>query len=271
LKPAMNQATMMPHDIEKFLDAISLAGFKGVELRINKARAFVEREGVDRLLSLLSDKGLELLSLNSIALPLLEESPSESFYRDFEDVCKLSSELGAPYVVTIPCVVPEGVVVDRSKVVERGIGIVKRLAEIAHRSGIGIIVEPLGLKEKALRKLEDGVEIVKRVNMENVYTMLDTFHVYVASSDFRCLEEVRDKIAMVHISDTYLEKDKDTLTNDDRLLPGYGGIDLKSMVDFVKSLGYDYYISIESFRKEYWEMDPYEFARKAFRSLEPFL
>jgi len=262
---------MMSHDMERFLDAISQAGFKGVELRINKTEEFVERESIEKLLSLIKDKGLELLSLNSVVLPLLEETPNEAFYKNFEVICRLSYKLEAPYVVTIPCTVPPETTVDREKIIERCVRIVNHLAEIADKSGVKVIVEPLGFKERALRKLEDGVEVVKRVNRENVYTMLDTFHVYVAGSDFRCLEEVKDKVALVHISDTYPRKDRNLLTNDDRLLPGYGGIDLKSMIDFVKSLGYDYYISIESFRKEYWEMDPYEFARKAFESLKPYL
>ena len=270
MKTSMNQATMLSHDTRIFLDAISKAGFEGVELRINKVLDFIKKESIEALIRIIKDKSLDLLSLNSVVLPLLE-SPSESFFKDFENICNVSHRLESPYIVTIPCTVPKNIRIDRKEVIENCIKVVKRLSEIAWRVGINIIVEPLGFKERALRRLEDGVEVVKRINRDNVYTMLDTFHIYVAGSSLECLKDVKDKIALVHISDTYITKNKDELTNDDRLLPGYGDLDLKSMINFVKSLGYNYYISIESFRKEYWNMDPYEFAKKAYESLKPFL
>jgi len=270
MKPAMNQATMLPHDMRTFLNAVSRAGFKGVELRITKVSEFIGREGVDELLAVIEGEGLDLLSLNSVVLPLLE-APSEGFFKEFRRVCDISYKLGCPFIVTIPCTVPRGVKVVGSAVIDNGVKVVKNLSRIAEEFGLKVIVEPLGLWDRALRRLEDGVEIVKRVGRDNVYTMIDTFHIYLASSSLECLRDVGDRVALIHVSDAPTDKDRSKLSNDDRLLPGYGGLDLKGMVDFAKSLGYDYYVSIESFRREYWGMDPHDFARRAFESLKPLL
>jgi 2-keto-myo-inositol isomerase len=53
------------------------------------------------------------------------------------------------------------------------------------------------------------------------------------------------------------------LTDAHRLLPGLGILPLKEIIAAFKKIGFDANASVEIFRPEYWERDPFELAREA--------
>jgi 2-keto-myo-inositol isomerase len=53
------------------------------------------------------------------------------------------------------------------------------------------------------------------------------------------------------------------LTDAHRLLPGLGILPLKEIIEAFRRIGYDGVASVEIFRPEYWERDPFELARQA--------
>src|SRR6267154_234205 len=63
----------------------------------------------------------------------------------------------------------------------------------------------------------------------------------------------------------------DRLTDAHRLLPGLGTLKLKEMIEAFKRIGYDQVASVEIFRPEYWERDPFELAREAKAAVESVL
>jgi 2-keto-myo-inositol isomerase len=52
------------------------------------------------------------------------------------------------------------------------------------------------------------------------------------------------------------------------LLPGLGILPLADIVGALKGIGYDRVASVEIFRPEYWERDPFELARAALAAAE---
>ena len=63
----------------------------------------------------------------------------------------------------------------------------------------------------------------------------------------------------------------DQLTDAHRLLPGLGILPLKEIIAAFKQIGYDADASVEIFRPEYWERDPFELARDAKAAVEKVL
>ena len=53
--------------------------------------------------------------------------------------------------------------------------------------------------------------------------------------------------------------------------PGLGILKLKEMIEAFKRIGYDQVASVEIFRPEYWERDPFELAREAKAAVESVL
>jgi 2-keto-myo-inositol isomerase len=58
------------------------------------------------------------------------------------------------------------------------------------------------------------------------------------------------------------------LTDAHRLLPGLGVLPLKEIIEALRQIGYDGVASVEIFRPEYWERDPFELALAAKSAAE---
>jgi len=56
-----------------------------------------------------------------------------------------------------------------------------------------------------------------------------------------------------------------------RLLPGLGILPLEEIIAAFKRIGYDANASVEIFRPEYWERDPFELAREAKAAVDRVL
>jgi 2-keto-myo-inositol isomerase len=63
----------------------------------------------------------------------------------------------------------------------------------------------------------------------------------------------------------------DQLTDAHRLLPGLGVLKLQELIEALQRIGYDQVASVETFRPEYWERDPFELAVEAKVALEKVL
>ena len=79
-----------------------------------------------------------------------------------------------------------------------------------------------------------------------------------------------EKLLIFHINDSE-DLPKSELTDANRLLPGEGVIPLCDILSRLKAAGYDKLASIELFRPEYWNWDPYELGKIAKEKTEKLL
>ena len=79
-----------------------------------------------------------------------------------------------------------------------------------------------------------------------------------------------DKLFIFHINDAE-NLPKEELTDAHRLYPGEGILPIKEIKERFDKIGYDRMVSIEIFRPEYWNEDPFEVARKAKAATEKVL
>jgi 2-keto-myo-inositol isomerase len=69
-------------------------------------------------------------------------------------------------------------------------------------------------------------------------------------------------IQIFHINDAE-DRPREQLEDRHRLLPGLGILPLRQMISTFRKIGYDKVASVEIFRPEYWERDPFVLARDA--------
>jgi 2-keto-myo-inositol isomerase len=79
-----------------------------------------------------------------------------------------------------------------------------------------------------------------------------------------------DRLFIFHINDAE-DLPLEQLEDRHRLLPGLGILPLKQIVAALRRIGYDRIVSVEIFRPEYWERDPFELARDARAAVERVL
>ena len=73
------------------------------------------------------------------------------------------------------------------------------------------------------------------------------------------------RIYAFHLNDLE-DVPKEAITDSIRLLPGLGVIPLDDICARLKGIGFDGHCSIELFRPEYWDWDPYELAEAAYNA-----
>ena len=101
--------------------------------------------------------------------------------------------------------------------------------------------------------------------------MIDAFHFYAGGSTIEMIDTLdAQRLFIFHIDDAQ-DLPREKLTDAHRLLPGLGILPLKEIIAAFRRIGYDDNASVELFRPEYWERDPFELAREAKAAVDSVL
>ena len=265
MKLALNGATTMHADLETDIKAASEAGFELIEIWAAKLRDYLVSKTTEDLKETLRKYDIAPYSINSIEhVTFRSEADYLSIIEECEELSRIAGEIGAPYVVVVPGKLPENAT--KKEIADESVRVLRELGDIAAKSGISLAFEFLGQTDCSVQTLDFCKEIVDEVDRENIGLVIDTFHFYAGNSSFEAIENLNpDKLFIFHINDAE-NLPKDQLTDAHRLYPGEGILPIKQIKKRFDGIGYDRMVSIEIFRPEYWDLDPFEVARKARRS-----
>ena len=79
------------------------------------------------------------------------------------------------------------------------------------------------------------------------------------------------RISHYHIDDADPRKAALTQTDQDRVMPGDGQINLRREIQILKNMGYDRTVSLELFNEEWWSTDPAETLRIGFERVSALI
>lgn len=262
MKLAINGATTMHADLETDIKAAAAAGFDYVEIWAAKLREYLEGNTTGDLANLLKDSSLKPYSINSIEhITFRSDEDYEGIKAQTEELSKIAREINCPYIVVVPGKTPFNG--DKAEIIGESVRVLNELADIAEKYDVSLAFEFLGQADCSVQTLDLCNEIVEKVNRENVGNVLDTFHFYVGNSSFDAIDSLNpDKLFIFHINDAE-DFPKDQLTDAHRLYPGTGILPIKEIKAHFDKIGYNKMVSIEIFRPEYWEQNPFEVTQKA--------
>lgn len=261
----------MTADLETDIRSASAAGFELVELRSNKLYDYLETKSVDDLKALLAETGVGVLSINTLEHITWR---SDEDYAAIKDECEklsaISSAIGCPYVLSVPGSLRQGPKTDEETIAE-SVRVLNELADIAEPHRIKIGFEFLGEAGNSVTTLDLGSKIVDLVGRESVGNVIDTYHFYAGSSSWEALENLDpQKLFIFHINGAE-DLPKDQLNDSKRLYPGEGVLPIARMKETLDKIGYDGPASVEIFRPEYWERNPFVVAAEAKQAAEKAL
>jgi sugar phosphate isomerase/epimerase len=210
-------------------------GYDGVELALlNK-----EQVNLDSVKRIMKDTGLEIPMVSTgqifadtgVNFTHSEKGKRDKALSDFLGLMEVASELGSQVNVgrlrgTLNADEPS---LDYFK--ESMTRALKRAEEL----GVPIALEPVNRYEiNFLNSCADTAEVIRDINHPNLKMMPDVFHMNIEDPSIEgSLWKYADLISYVHFADS------------NRWAPGRGHLDFHSIIDALKTTGYNGYISLE--------------------------
>jgi 2-keto-myo-inositol isomerase len=270
MKIALNGATTMRADLQTDIKAAGDAGFELIEIWAAKLREFLKTNSVSDLQKLLTETNLEPYSINSIEhITFRTAEDYAAIKAETEQWSRIAGEIRCPYVVVVPGKLPKNA--ERLEIIDESVKVLNELADISEKHGVGLAFEFLGQTDCSVQTLDLCKEIVEKVDRKSVGLVIDTFHFYAGNSSFEAIETLDpEKLFIFHINDAEDLPKKD-LTDAHRLYPGEGILPIREIKERFDRIGYDRMVSIEIFRPEYWNENPFEVAKKAKAATEKVL
>ncbi len=251
----------MRADLATDLQAAKAAGFDYVEIW----KAKIRDKSVAELKALFAETGVPPLSINSIEhITFRDAAAYEAIKQECRDLSAIAAAIECPYIVVVPGRLPPNDV----DVVAESVPVVAELCDIAAEHGVALGFEFLGQPDCSVPTLDLAAEIVREAGRDNLGLVIDSFHFYAGGSNTHMIEKLDPRLIYIfHINDAE-DLPRAQLEDRHRLLPGLGILPLREMMAAFRKIGYDDVASIEIFRPEYWERDPFELAREAKAATE---
>lgn len=271
MKLALNGATTMRADLVTDLEAAKAAGFDYLEIWAAKLRAFLKDKTTAELRDLFDGAQIPPLSINSIEhITFRDAQAYEGIKQECEELSSIAAAIGCKCIVVVPGSLPKGGVT-RETVVAESVKVLTELCDIGARHDVTLAFEFLGQPDCSVPTLDLAAEIVREVGREDLGLVIDSFHFYAGGSTVEMIEALDPKLIQIfHINDAE-DLPREQLEDRHRLLPGLGILPLRELVSAFRRIGYDKVASVEIFRPEYWERDPFALARDARAATERML
>jgi sugar phosphate isomerase/epimerase len=135
---------------------------------------------------------------------------------------------------------------------------------------IGVVpqVEIWGFS-KTLQRLGQAVLIAMESGHADACVLADPYHLYKGGSDFAGLKFLRGAVMHVfHMNDYPAKPPRQTIRDSDRVYPGDGIAPLADVIETLREIDFNGYLSIELFNPTYWQHDPLQVARTALKKMQ---
>jgi 2-keto-myo-inositol isomerase len=259
MKLCFNQATTLENStLAKDLEYCEKYGYDYIEIRtMDKLPEYLKEKSIEELAEFFNTHHIKPLAFNALVFfNNRDETGYTEIINEFKEMMEVAKKLGVKYVVAVPLVTEQKIL--KMDIKNSCVEVLTELSEIAAPYGVKIAVEFVGHPQCTVNTFEQAYDIVEAVNRENVGLVLDCFHFHAMGSQLESLKKADgSKIFILHIDDTE-DYPIGILTDEDRLWPGLGAIDLDRILSTLKDIGFSDVVSVELFRPEYYKLDAEE-------------
>jgi 2-keto-myo-inositol isomerase len=258
----LNGATLMTTPTQRVLEIVRETGYAGIEAR---AERLLKDPAEVRATADMVRPG-EVLTLNGVALTVQADGRMDRrlIEVDLKPRLRICQDLGAPYLLAIPPRAP-GLATRRAIPATRDA--LELARDRADRVGIRIAFEFLGFGDCPINTPDIAAETVDGI--DGIELVLDSCHWYASGSQPLNAFPV-GRLALVHLNDAP-DKPPRQIEDEDRVLPGEGVIQLKTLIAGLKARGFTAPWSLETFNPAYWKQGPEDVARRGRAAIDAVL
>ncbi|RHP49948.1 sugar phosphate isomerase/epimerase [Clostridiaceae bacterium AF31-3BH] len=228
-------------DYVKYVHKVSNLGFDILEIggtplpdysqdQIHELKAVSDAEGIELTV------GYGPSAAHNVGNPLVQESALEWYRRLFDVMEQLGSTcIGGALYSYWP--VDFGKPLNKAEDWKRAVDGIQKLSELAKPHNIQLNLECLNRFENyLLNTAQEGVQFVKEVDCDNVWVMLDTFHMNIEETSISsAIRTAGSLLGHFHTGEC------------NRMVPGKGRMPWREIGDALKDIGYQKRIVMEPF------------------------
>jgi len=238
IQPTKFSALAFKEDFEESIKKVADLGFDGAELAVRNPKDLK----VDDVVSTIQENNLEVPAIGTgqaYGEEGLSFSDPDGIIRKMaveriKDQIVFASHFNAIVIIgLIRGKIEESV--DRAEAEEWTIDCLKECTEFAKKYNVSLTLEPVNRYESNfVNTLEEGIEFIERVGAINLGILADTFHMNIEEiSIYDSIIDAKNYITHVHFADS------------NRWAPGCGHLDFAKIVQTLKKIDYQGYVSAE--------------------------
>jgi sugar phosphate isomerase/epimerase len=134
--------------------------------------------------------------------------------------------------------------------------------ELGKQAGVTPQLELWGFA-RVLSRLGEVAYVGTECSSPDAKLLLDVFHLYKGGSNIDGIALLNGSaLGVLHVND-YPTKPRDQIKDSMRVYPGDGVAPLAELFRSLKKIGYDGYLSVELFNRDYWRQSPQKVAQIA--------
>ena len=231
-------ALAFKEDFEKSVKKVADLGFNGAELAVRNPKDLK----VENVIEIIKENNLEVPAIGTgqaygeegLSFSNPDGTIRKIAVERINDQIVFASNFNAQVIIgLIRGKIEEGV--NRAEAEEWTIDCLRKCTEFAKEYNIRLTLEPVNRYESNfINTLNEGIEFIKRVGASNLGLLADTFHMNIEEvSIYDSIIQAKDYITHVHFADSI------------RWAPGCGHLDFAKIVQTLKKIGYQGYVSAE--------------------------
>src|SRR5947208_245077 len=144
----------------------------------------------------------------------------------------------------------------------------RALLDLGASMGIVAELELWGFS-KALSRLGEVTLVAIESGHPKACILLDIYHLYKGGSEFHGLKCLSGSfLSVIHFNDYPGTPPRASITDAARVYPGDGVAPLKAILRDLRAIGYQGFLSLELFNRDYWSQDPLQVARTGLEKMK---
>lgn len=251
----LNTSTIRGQSLS-IVDEVKLAaeaGYSAIEPWIRELDQYVKDGGsLGDLRKRIDDSGLKVVSAIGFAEWIVDDDAKraagmEEARRNFDMLAQLGGQrLAAPPVGAI-----KTVGLDLTKAAQR----YRELCELGKKFQVVPQVEVWGFST-TLGKISESMFVALESGHPQACLLPDIYHLHKGGSSFESLRLLSGQcIQIFHVNDYPAEPPRAEITDAHRVYPGDGVAPLKQVYRTLRDIGFNGYLSLELFNRDYWQQD----------------
>jgi sugar phosphate isomerase/epimerase len=258
---SLNTATIMGQELTlpQEIDVAGNAGYDGIEPWISKIEKYVKGGGnLKDIGKRARDHGLVIPNAIGFFKWIVDdEATRKAAFEEAKRAMDLVQQVGGQRLAAPPLGATERRGLDLFRAAER----YRQLLELGDKMGVTPVAEVWGFS-RTLSRLGEAALVAIETGHPKACVLADVFHLYKGGSGYGGLKLLSAAaLPILHMNDYPADPPREKITDAQRIYPGDGIAPIKSMLRDLRSLGFQGYLSLELFNRDYWKQDALAVAR----------